>query len=592
MRISIESALILAFWIGPSLAAEEISDAQATNALAIESVTVQGKMLRPNPGKELSLGALPENVVFSFGPLPSGRTPMRLRYKLEGYDNGWHDGDGEMFLGIRFSDDAGEQVAFKDFKVMRESTGWAGTLEGSALTHRREVVTVPPRATQWQVIISSAGPPSTVGIYVVDDLVVSKFGGTNQAAEVLMRAPFSGPSEDNRDPQGWVRDGIRPRMAKIIDFGRYPKTKAFAILDDDPFGHAEWRNIKGSVPRVVAGDNLVLEWNELFSMGVGDLHYASYAKLPQGKYRLRVEETGPLGGPAEAEVSLAVLVPVPFWEMPWFWTTLAAVAVAASAASIRYLAWHRMRRTMLRLQQEGALERERLRIAQDIHDDLGARVTQISLVSAMAQGNGAFPEKARAEFDRISRMSRDLVSALYETVWAVNPENDNLDAMGTYLCQKINEFCTQAQLRCRLHVVDLPQHVQISSQTRHNISMAVKEVVHNIIKHAHASLVTVHVTFAETLLLISIQDDGCGFDVADVPSGNGLANLKRRLEDIGGACVVESWRGRGTTVQMRLVVKTLKEDRREEPIPHPSAAPPEPPPKESQSNYEKISSCG
>src|ERR1700677_3401732 len=278
-RISIESALILAFWIGPSLAAEEISDAQATNALAIESVTVQGKMLRPNPGKELSLGALPENVVFSFGPLPSGRTPMRLRYKLEGYDNGWHDGGGEMFLGIRFSDDAGEQVAFKDFKVMRESTGWAGTLEGSALTHRREVVTVPPRATQWQVIMSSAGPPSTVGIYVVDDLVVSKFGGTNQAAEVLMRAPFSGLSEDNRDPQGWVRDGIRPRMAKIIDFGRYPKTKAFAILDDDPFGHAEWRNIKGSVPRVVAGDNLVLEWNELFSMGVGDLHYASYAKL-------------------------------------------------------------------------------------------------------------------------------------------------------------------------------------------------------------------------------------------------------------------------------------------------------------------------
>jgi signal transduction histidine kinase len=370
------------------------------------------------------------------------------------------------------------------------------------------------------------------------------------------------------------------------------KTKAFAIVDDDPFGHAEWHNAKERLARVTPGDNLVLEWNEFYSMGVGDLRQAHYGKLPAGKYEFRVEEKGSFGGPATSEASMALLVPVPFWQMPWFWATLAAAAVAVATASVRYLAWHRMRRTMLRLQQQGALEQERLRIAQDIHDDLGARVTQISLVSAMAQDNLVFPEKARDEFDRISRMCRDLVSALYETVWAVNPENDNLDAMGTYLCQKINELCTHAQVRCRLHVVDLPQNVQISSQMRHNISMAVKEAAHNVIKHAGASLVTMRVTFSDMLLTVSIQDDGCGFNVAGTPSGNGVVNMKRRLEDIGGSCLVESRPGQGTTVQLRLIVKSSEADRRDEPVASAAAAAPEAPPMEAHSNYEKVSSRG
>lgn len=587
-RISIESAIFLAFWIGSSLAADEVPG-PPPNALSIGAVIVQGKTLRPNADKELSLGTSPDNIVFTFGPVPPDRTPMRLLYKLDGYETVWHEGKCEMYFGIRFLDDAGDQVGhLKEFKVEGDSTGWKGTLENSTLTHRRETVAVPPRATQLQAIISSAGPPSTVGIYVVDDLVVSTLGGS-RASEVLARAPFDGRSDDNQDPPGWVRDGIHPRMAQIIELGQEPKTKAFAILDDDPFGHAEWHQIKGSLPRVTAGDNLILEWNELYSMGVGDIRAAHYGKLPAGKYKFRVEETGSIGGPARAEASLAVLVPVPFWQMPWFWATLAALAVAASTASIRYLAWHRMRRTMLRLQQQGALEQERLRIAQDIHDDLGARVTQISLVSAMAEGNVAFPEKARAEFDRISCMSRDLVSALYETVWAVNPENDNLDAMGTYLCQKINQLCTQAHLGCRLHVVDLPQHVRISSQMRHNISMAAKEAVHNVIKHARASLVTMRVTFSDMLLTVSIQDDGCGFDVADTPPGNGVVNMKRRLKAIGGSCLVESWPGQGTTVQMRLIVKSLQEDGHEDPAPCPPA-PPESQPKDAHSSYEKISS--
>jgi len=241
---------------------------------------------------------------------------------------------------------------------------------------------------------------------------------------------------------------------------------------------------------------------------------------------------------------------------------LVALTAATSALSVRYLAWHRMRRAMFQLEQQRALERERLRIARDIHDDLGARVTEISLLSGMAENNLGFSEQARGEFSGISLKSRDLVAALYETVWAVNPENDNLEAVGNYLRQRITSQCTQAQLRCRLHISQLPRNIEISSRIRHNISMAAREAMHNVIKHARASQVTVHISFSEMLLTVSIQDDGCGFDITTIPTGNGLVNMKQRLEDIGGSCLIENAPTTGTTVQFRLLVHPSGEDSR------------------------------
>ncbi len=150
-----------------------------------------------------------------------------------------------------------------------------------------------------------------------------------------------------------------------------------------------------------------------------------------------------------------------------------------------------------------------------------------------------------------------MVSALYETVWAVNPENDNLDALGNYLCQMINQLCDQAQLRCRLHVPSLPPDVQLASQMRHDIILAVKEATHNIIKHARATEVSFRLTFANNVLTIAIHDNGVGFDSASNADGNGLINMKRRLENLGGRCVVESRPGQGTTITLRVTARAV-----------------------------------
>ena len=566
--IFISSLAILALWCDRVGAADNSSGGPKAHALEIQGVTVEDKPVALSREGRVKLGTFPQNISINFGPaINSARNPVRLRYKLEGYDNVWRENNGAMTLTVRFYDEAGDQVGQKIFEVSGESAGWKGELKNSPLTHRRENIIVPPKATRLWIVISSAGPPAAVGVFVVDDLMISKIS-TNGGAQVLLQSPFDhqeGGDATNRAPEGWIRDGTHPSMAKIVELGENPTTKAFAVLDDDPTGHAEWHNIMAYAPKVMPGDHLVVEWNEMFSLGLGNIRVAHYGSLPPGQFQFRVAEVSPFGLPTGDEAALALLVTLPFWKETWFWAMTILAGTLVLIAIVRYVIRHRMRAAMARLEQQRALEQERLRIAHDIHDDLGARVTQISLLSALAHDNPAFPEKARANFDQISRMSRELVSALYQTVWAVNPENDNLDALGNYLCQMVNQLCDQGQLRCRLHVQELPGEIQISSQTRHNISLAVKEAVHNAIKHARASEITMRIALTGELLTVSVQDDGCGFRLVDNLAGNGLTNIKRRMENIGGSCSIESQPGHGTTVQLRQVLKAVGRERLAQP---------------------------
>lgn len=543
-----------------ALAEANVSHAlEFTNTLEIRSLNVNGKALPIQKDGSINPGTHPENIVFGFGAGTNvSQPPLRLRYLLDGFENTWHEGGAEMALTVRFYNAAGDQIGQNIYSVHGESTGWTGSLKTSSLTHRRETLVVPAQATRLLIVISSAGPPDTVGIYVVANLTVSK-SFDSDGNIVLLRSPFESDREGTSDdpPLNWMHDGMRPSMAKIVKFGQEPQTRAFAILDEDRSTHGEWHNILESAPTVTPGESLVVEWNEMYSMGSGNVRSAVYGGLPAGQYQFRVRGLDVMGTLTGAEASIGIVVPQPFWKTPWFWAGAVIVISALMVGISRYFVWHRMRREMVRLKHQRALEQERLRIAHDIHDDLGARVTQISLLSAMAHDNATFPEKARADFDKISTMARELVSALYETVWAVNPENDNLEAQGNYLCQMVNQLCERTSIRCRFHVLGLPHEVQVSSQTRHNISMAVKEAVHNVIKHARATEVTVRMTYVEGMLNISIEDDGVGFQPDTKSGGNGLTNMKQRLANVGGSCVFESKPGQGTKVLLRLTIRPL-----------------------------------
>ncbi len=535
-----------------------------TNALfEIRSVIVDGAPVSPRPVEKLRLSSHTRTVTFGFGPTTNASPqPIRIRFKLDGYDEGWREYDGEMRVCVRFLDGTGDQVSETIFRVVGQTAGWTGNPETAVFTHRRETIVVPPRATRFWVVMSSAGPPPTVGVYAITNLVIKTQPANAAPPTVSLPWAFDTVAPGTAAggaAAGWMRDGLRPSMATVFGSDSAARTQGFVIVDDDLRGHAEWHTIKERAVPVTPGDSLVIEWDEAFSFGLAAPVEIPYANLPAGYYRFRINEVSVTGIPGEAETSLAIEVPLAFWRTPWFWVSMVTLLLAAGAGGWRYVSWRRRRLQLQRLEQHLALDRERLRIAQDIHDDLGARVTQISLLSAMAESKTSLPEEARTEFSKVSQMTRDMVSALYETVWAVNPENDNLDALVTYLCQMSNQYCAQARLRCRLEIPETPPGIPLSSQVRHNLMMAVKEAIHNVIKHARASEVRLRIAFEKSALSIAIQDDGCGFDPAACPPGHGLGNLKRRLQAIGGSFTIESRLGAGTKVSLRLPVAAAAE---------------------------------
>jgi signal transduction histidine kinase len=542
-----------------SVAAEAPHSGKTDQAMEIRSLSVNGQPLSLRANPKLRLAPAPRNLAFGFGPVAnSERAPLRIRYKLDGYDEGWREVAGDMSMLVRFIDGNQDPVKEIAFRVQGQTEGWTGTLETSAFAHRRETVVAPPGAKGFWIAITSAGPPNTVGIYAITNLVVARLSASSQPPEILLRWGPDSKCElagSEWNPVDWMRNGLRVGMAKIVPFATQPQIKALVLLDNDPNAHAEWTTRKEAAMPVSPGDRLLIEWDEAYSIGLAGSAEVSYPELAAGFYRFRINELALMGSPGEAETSLAFEVPLSFWRTPSFWGLVVLVCLSGAAGTYRYVVSQQMRRELAALESQRTLEHERLRIAQDIHDDLGARVTQISLVSGLAQSDHTLSEKARGEFNAISGMARELVSALYETVWAVNPENDNLDALGNYICQMVDNLCDKAQLHRRLRLAELPRDFQVSSHVRHNLIMAVKEAVHNAIKHAQASELSVSVDWEGTTLTIRVQDGGCGFDPAGSAAGHGLANMRRRLEHLGGTCSIQSERGRGTTVSFRIDLK-------------------------------------
>jgi signal transduction histidine kinase len=349
--------------------------------------------------------------------------------------------------------------------------------------------------------------------------------------------------------EGWTRSGLRLANAQVVRVGP-ERELALVLVDDSPESHTDWITPKAQAFRVQPGERLVFEWDEFYSIGIADFGSVSYEKLPAGLYRFRMVGLSFRGVPTGAEASVAVEVPVAFWKTSWFWLGNLLALGGLITGAWRLAEWRRMKRQLQAVEAERAVERERFRIAQDIHDDLGARVTEISLLSSSAQEQKNLSEEARASFGRVSRMSQNLVGALYETVWAVSPENDHLDSLATYVCQVANQICSQAGLKCRLEIPDLPHDIPLTSSTRHNLVMTIKEAIHNTVKHAQATEIQIRIRLDDRLLTIDINDDGKGFDCSIKLRGNGLSNMARRMEAVGGRWSQRSQPGAGTQIHL------------------------------------------
>jgi len=290
----------------------------------------------------------------------------------------------------------------------------------------------------------------------------------------------------------------------------------------------------------------------------GTRRTAHYGPLPPGDYQLRVAACNNDGVWNETGASLALTQQPFIWQTWWFKFVTAFAAVLVIAGAVRYAATRNLQRKLERLKQQRAIERERERIAKDIHDDLGAGLTQIMLQSSLARR--APSDRMQTDLSQISETARDLVKTMDEIVWAIDPENDTLDGLVTYTGKYVQDFLTAATLRCRLDLPPEPPTINVSAETRHNLFLAIKEALNNVAKHAQATEVQFELKLQPGTFAFVIKDDGRGFspgesgagggDPQRISSGHGLKNLSRRLESVGGICIVDSAPGQGTRVEL------------------------------------------
>jgi len=283
----------------------------------------------------------------------------------------------------------------------------------------------------------------------------------------------------------------------------------------------------------------------------GTRRYASYTNLDGGTYVFKVKGSNNDGVWNEAGTSIAVIITPPFWKT-WWGRTIFFVTIAVSiGGTIRYIAVRKMRRRMQALEQQHALERERLRISRDMHDEVGANLTKISVMSELAMKNRQTPDGGTKELLKISQTSREVIDNIGAILWAINPRNDRLDNLAGYIRESTSEYLEMTPIKYRFDFPELMPGHPLSAEVRRNIFLTMKEAINNVVKHSGATLVELHCRVTDHEVEFGIQDNGRGFIIEDLSRhGSGLLNMKKRIEDINGNLQIESQPGRGTRIRL------------------------------------------
>ena len=300
----------------------------------------------------------------------------------------------------------------------------------------------------------------------------------------------------------------------------------------------------------------------------GTRRSVEYGYLRPGTYHFRVLACNNDDVWSGEQASLTFQVLPRFWQTWWFQASTAFGAATAISLGVISLTRRRERSKLERVARQHALERERARIARDIHDDLGASLTRISLLSQSARAELDDRPAVAGDVDQIYTTARELTRAMDEIVWAVNPQHDTLDSLVAYLGRFAQTFLSTAGIRCRLDVpLSLPAWA-LTAEIRHNVFLAFKEALNNVVKHACASEVRISLELKPGGFTLVVADNGRGFnwnsrkcqpgtasDDSRSATGNGLVNMRKRLEEVGGCCDWDTAPGEGTRTKLVIAVE-------------------------------------
>jgi signal transduction histidine kinase len=221
----------------------------------------------------------------------------------------------------------------------------------------------------------------------------------------------------------------------------------------------------------------------------------------------------------------------------------------------RYWSAVRFRRRVAELERRHALDRERGRISRDLHDSLGADLSQLALWTDLALEARERPSAMVEHTSNASSLAREVIQNVEEIVWTVNPRNDSLDQFVAYLCEFSERTVTRAGLRFRWEAPDQIPSFPLVSDIRHHLFLVTKETLNNIVKHAQASEARVQISIHDDRLEIAIADNGRGFDQNQKSNRNGLTNLRERVASCRGELVIASTTGSGTTIRIHVPLR-------------------------------------
>jgi signal transduction histidine kinase len=523
-------------------------------ALRLVRVLVDGRPV-VSPGEKLTLGSGPHRLDFDFGAPPGySGSSFRMRSQLEGVDARWNESAPGMSLRCQVLDGLKNVVSETKFDVVGTSPGWVDRVEDSTLNPRSELIYVPQGGRELRIILDS-GTPETTGSFVIDDLRVSLPGDDRESlwsnSDFRSGVNLTSPAGV---PDGWRRHGSNPAIAKVAIYlenqFRERPDEALALVDGAQTEYGVWESVRALTPSLHEHQILTVSWNEAYNVIPGTLHRASYVSVPPGHFTFRAIGLTDPPDPVAASISLPIHIPPPFWQRAWFWPLLTSSVVALIALAVYRNSKRRARRKLMEISFQHALEQDRTRIARDMHDDLGTRITVLTASASLARHEiDRDPGKSRNHLDTLTKSARELVVAMDSLVWAVDPVHDSLDQFASHLMRVAGEIFRDSPVRVRLDIPPELPPLHLASNCRHNLALATKEALHNVLKYAGPCEVHLSLRYEGSRIIIEIHDTGCGFEISDVNAGHGLENLSNRLADLSGTCVITSSTGHGTRVR-------------------------------------------
>jgi signal transduction histidine kinase len=281
-------------------------------------------------------------------------------------------------------------------------------------------------------------------------------------------------------------------------------------------------------------DGIDQDWNP-----TTELRSVNYGRLPSGSHRFQVRSVRSDGIPSAAPATVSFTVLLPVYARWWFISTVALLTGAAVLALYR-----------ARLAQLLRVERVRARIATDLHDDIGASLSQIAILAEVAQRPGQGENGLVSPLARIAETSRGLVDSMSDIVWAINPEVDSLSDLVHRMRRFAEDTLSADDIDLTFREPAIGQDPRLGPEIRREIFLILKESVTNIAKHAACKHVTIELEADRRRLRLRVTDDGHGFDPEQKTDGNGVSNMRRRVTALGGRLTIQSKPGRGTTIEL------------------------------------------